>query len=65
MRSNASVKYVDIREGLNEAYLRCDSAEAATSIAEKSTNERRAQVLAGRYNNDLYVGVTGAKWNSM
>ncbi|OXU22748.1 hypothetical protein TSAR_002253 [Trichomalopsis sarcophagae] len=48
LRSNSSnIKYVDVKEGSHEAYVRCDSSEAAAALAQKSNEEKNLRVLTG------------------
>ncbi|CAL1675530.1 unnamed protein product [Lasius platythorax] len=45
LRDNNSVKYIDITHGSCEAYVRCDTAEAAQSIVQKSYEGRYLTIL--------------------
>lgn len=45
LRGNSSVKYIDVQEGSYDAYVRCDTTEAAQALAQKSTDERHMTVL--------------------
>ena len=51
--SNSTVKYVDVNEGSNIAFIRCDSAESAKSLAQKATEERTMTILDGKFNSRL------------
>lgn len=48
LRDNNSVKYVDVTAGSCEAFIRCDTAEAAQTFAQKSYKGRRLAVLEGK-----------------
>ena len=47
LKMNNSVKYIDIKEGSSLAYVRCDTAEAAQTFAQKSDEERHMTLLEG------------------
>ncbi|EZA52284.1 La-related protein [Ooceraea biroi] len=47
LKDNNSVKYIDVTDGSCEAYVRCDTAEAAQSFAQKSYEGRRSTILKG------------------
>ncbi|XP_076663513.1 la related protein 7 [Andrena cerasifolii] len=47
LKMNSSVKYIDIKEGSSLAYVRCDTAEAAQTFAQKSDEERHMTLLDG------------------
>lgn len=49
MRDNNSVKYIDVTDGSCEAYVRCDTAEAAQLFAQKSYDGRRLTILKGKF----------------
>lgn len=49
LRDNNSVKYIDATVDSCEAYVRCDTAEAAQTFAQKSHEGRRLTVLDGKY----------------
>lgn len=48
LKMNNSVKYIDIKEGSSLAYVRCDTAEAAQTFAQKSGEERHMTLLEGK-----------------
>lgn len=48
LRDNNSVKYIDVTAGSCEAYIRCDTAEAAQIFVQKSYEGRRLVVLKGK-----------------
>ncbi|KAL6255716.1 hypothetical protein P5V15_012959 [Pogonomyrmex californicus] len=47
LKNHSSVKYIDITPNSCEAFVRCDTAEAAQSFAQKSYEGRRLTVLEG------------------
>lgn len=47
LRDNNCVKYIDITYGSREAYIRCDTAEAAQAFAQKSNEGKRLIILKG------------------
>ncbi|KAG7207401.1 hypothetical protein KM043_009053 [Ampulex compressa] len=47
LKSNSSVKYIDVTDGSYQAFIRCDAAEAAQSFVQKSNEKRRMTVLEG------------------
>lgn len=48
IKDNNSVKYIDVTKGSCEAYIRCDTAEAAQSFVTQKSNEgKRLTVLTG------------------
>lgn len=49
LRDNNSIKYIDVTHGSCEAYVRCDTSEAAQSFAQKNCEGRRFVVLQGKY----------------
>lgn len=49
LKDNNSVKYIDVTADSCEAYVRCDTAEAAQTFVQKSYEGRRLTVLEGKY----------------
>jgi len=49
LRENNSVKYIDVTADSCEAYVRCDTAEAAQTLTQKSCEGRHLTVLEGKY----------------
>lgn len=49
LRDNNSIKYIDVTHGSCEAYIRCDTSEAAQSFAQKDYEGRRSMVLKGKH----------------
>jgi La-related protein 7 len=49
LKDNNSVKYIDITDGSCEAYIRCDTTEAAQLFVQKSYDGRRLTILKGKY----------------
>ncbi|XP_029045172.1 la-related protein 7-like [Osmia bicornis bicornis] len=47
LKSNNSVKYIDVENGSYIAYVRCDTSEAAQTFTQKSDKERNMAVLEG------------------
>ncbi|XP_066583937.1 la-related protein 7 isoform X2 [Prorops nasuta] len=47
LKGNSNIKYIDVSIGSYEAYIRCDSAEAAILFAEKSNSDKQFTVLQG------------------
>lgn len=48
MRNHSSqIKYVDIKEGSNVAFVRCESSEAAKTLSEETSDEKCFKVLEG------------------
>ncbi|XP_043470915.1 la-related protein 7 [Leptopilina heterotoma] len=45
--SSSSIKYVDIREGSNIAFVRFDSSESAKSFTQKTRDDRTMTILEG------------------
>jgi len=50
LKDNNSIKYIDVTHGSCEAYVRCDTAEAAQSFSQKDYEGRRLMVLKGKKN---------------
>lgn len=44
-----SIKYVDIREGSNIAFVRFDSNESAKLFTQKNRDDRQMTILEGNY----------------
>lgn len=49
LKDNNSVKYIDITNGSCEAYVRCDTVEAAQLFVQGSYDGRRLTILKGKY----------------
>lgn len=49
LKDNNSVKYIDVTADSCEAYVRCDTAEAAQTFVQKNYEGRRLTVLEGKY----------------
>lgn len=49
LKDNNSVKYIDVTHGSCEAYVRCDTAEAAQSLVQKNYEGRCLTILKGKY----------------
>lgn len=49
LKDNNSVKYIDVTVDSCEAYVRCDTAEAAQILTQQSYEGRRLTVLEGEY----------------
>ncbi|XP_076249186.1 la related protein 7 [Calliopsis andreniformis] len=47
LKGNNSVKYIDVDEGSFVAYVRCDTAEAAQTFAQRSDEEKHMTILEG------------------
>ncbi|XP_003705365.2 la related protein 7 [Megachile rotundata] len=47
LKSNNSVKYIDVENDSYVAYVRCDTNEAAQTFAQKSDTERHMSILEG------------------
>lgn len=47
LKNNSNIKYVDIKEGSNVAYIRCDSTEVASVLAKKTAEDKRFDLLTG------------------
>lgn len=47
--SSSSIKYVDIREGSNIAFVRFDSSESAKSFTQKTRDDRTMTILEGKF----------------
>lgn len=47
LKGNSYVKYIDIKEGDNVAYVRCDTAENAKVFSQKTQNDRSSELLEG------------------
>lgn len=45
LKGNSAIKYIDVEEGSFLAYIRCDTPEAAVSLAQKSDDEKHMTVL--------------------
>lgn len=45
LRGTNGVKYIDIDEGSYQAYVRCDTAETAHALAQKTTQEKQMTIL--------------------
>lgn len=48
MKDNNSVKYIDVTNGSCEAYVRCDTVEAAELFVQKSYDGKRLTILKGK-----------------
>jgi len=48
LKDNNSVKYIDITDGSCEAYIRCDTTEAAQLFVQNSYDGRRLTILKGK-----------------
>jgi len=48
LKDNNSVKYVDVIADSCEAYIRCDTAEAAQTFAQQSYEGRHLTILEGK-----------------
>ncbi|XP_015116136.1 la-related protein 7 [Diachasma alloeum] len=46
-RNEPSVKYIDVRESSNVAYVRCSDQEGAKNFVEKHTEDRALSILSG------------------
>ncbi|XP_058788956.1 la-related protein 7 [Phymastichus coffea] len=57
-RNNNHVKYIDVKEGSNKAFIRCDSSQSAREISEKTTNERQFIVLTGEEDKSYWDKIT-------
>lgn len=55
--NNNYVKYIDVTHGSCEAYVRCDTAEAAQSFVQKSYEGRCLTILKGEYIRRLYFNI--------
>lgn len=56
LKNNSSnIKYIDVKEGSHEAYVRCDSSESAATLAQKSNEEKNFRVLSGLYKFIMYL----------
>lgn len=49
LKDNNFVKYIDVTADSCEAYVRCDTTEAAQTFVQKSYEGRRLTVLEGKY----------------
>ncbi|XP_012286644.1 la-related protein 7 [Orussus abietinus] len=47
LRNSGNIKYIDVPEGATAAFIRCDSAESALALAQKSAKARSATILQG------------------
>ncbi|XP_011499441.1 PREDICTED: la-related protein 7 [Ceratosolen solmsi marchali] len=47
LKSNSNIKYIDIKEGAHEAFIRCDSSEATATLVQKSNETKHFTVLTG------------------
>ncbi|KAJ8675774.1 hypothetical protein QAD02_011560 [Eretmocerus hayati] len=47
LKSNSNVKYIDVKEGSNVAFVRCDSSDSATALAQKPCEEKSFKILSG------------------
>ncbi|XP_078050374.1 la related protein 7 [Augochlora pura] len=54
LKSNSAVKYIDVNEGSFVAFVRCDTAEAAQSFAQKSDEERHMTILKDKEEQDYW-----------
>lgn len=58
LRDNNCVKYIDVTSGSREAYIRCDTAEAAQAFMQKSNEEgKRLTILKGMNKSSLYTAI--------
>lgn len=48
LKDNNSVKYIDITENSCEAYVRCDTPEAAQFLVQKNYEGKRLLILKGK-----------------
>lgn len=48
LKVNNAVKYIDVKESSFFAYVRCDTAEGAQALAQKSNEERHMTILEGK-----------------
>lgn len=48
LKDNDSIKYIDIAENSCEAYVRCDTPEAAQFLVQKNYEGKRLTVLKGK-----------------
>lgn len=49
LKDNNSVKYIDVTTDSCEAYVRCDTTEAAKAFVQKSYEGKRLTILEGKY----------------
>lgn len=50
MRNHSGkIKYVDVKEGSNVAFVRCESSEAAKTLAEETNDDKCFKVIDGLY----------------
>lgn len=47
LKTNSSVKYIDVEDGSCHAYIRCDTSENAQAFTQKSNEERHMTILEG------------------
>lgn len=45
LKRNSNIKYIDVAEGASEAFLRCDTNEAAKALVLQSNEERSMSIL--------------------
>lgn len=57
LKDNNSVKYIDVTHGSCEAYIRCDTTEAAQSLVQKNYEGRCLTILKGKYILELYPNI--------
>ena len=50
--SNNTLQYIDVSEGSNIAFVRCDTAESAKCLAQKATEEKTMTVLEGKFSKE-------------
>lgn len=48
LKDSNCVKYVDVTHGSCEAYVRCDTTEAARSLVQESYEGKRLTILKGK-----------------
>ncbi|XP_015589916.1 la-related protein 7 [Cephus cinctus] len=45
LKGNTNVRYIDVTEGSTQAFVRCDTADAAKALAQKTTKGRSLKIL--------------------